>query len=42
VYRHIHKNSFHIDVTFEMRTVLKRICLFIDNAESSDNIFISK
>jgi hypothetical protein len=32
---------FHIDITFEMKTVLSRIFLFIDNLESSDNIFIS-
>jgi hypothetical protein len=34
-------NIFRIDVTFEMRTVLNGICLFIDNSKSSDNIFIS-
>jgi hypothetical protein len=32
---------FHIDVTFEMKTVLNGICLFIDYSKSSDNIFIS-
>jgi len=32
---------FHIDVTFEMKTVISGIHLFIDNLESSDNIFIS-
>ncbi len=32
---------FHIDVTFEMKTVIGRIHLFIDNLESLDNIFIS-
>ncbi len=34
-------SRFHIDVTFEMRTVLSGICLFIDNIKLSDNIFIS-
>jgi len=33
--------KFRIDVTFEMRTILCGICLFIDNAKSSDSIFIS-
>ncbi len=32
---------FCIDVTFEMRTVLNGIHLFIDNLKLSDNIFIS-
>ncbi len=32
---------FHIDVTFEMKTVLNRIRLFIENIKSSDSIFIS-
>jgi hypothetical protein len=32
---------FHIDVTFEMKTVINGIHLFIDNLESSDNIFIT-
>ncbi len=35
------KLKFCVDVTFEMRTVLSRICLFIDNLKSLDNIFIS-
>ena len=30
-----------IDVTFEMRTVLNRFHLFIDNLKLSDSIFIS-
>jgi hypothetical protein len=34
------KRLFHIDVTFEMRTVLNGICLFIDNSKFR-NIFIS-
>ncbi len=33
--------KFHIDVTFEMRTVLNGIHLFIDDSKLSDNIFIS-
>jgi hypothetical protein len=32
---------FRIDVTFEMRTVINEICLFIDNTKLSDSIFIS-
>ncbi len=32
---------FCIDVTFEMRTVLYGICLFIDNIKMSHRIFIS-
>jgi hypothetical protein len=32
---------FCIDVTFEMRTVLNGIRLFIGHSKSSDNIFIS-
>ncbi len=32
---------FRIDVTFDMRTVLSGVSLFIDNLKSSDNIFIS-
>jgi hypothetical protein len=32
---------FRIDFTFEMRTVLSGIGLFIDNLKLSDNIFIS-
>jgi hypothetical protein len=34
-------DSFRIDFTFEMRTVLSGIGLFIDNLKLSDNIFIS-
>ncbi len=33
--------KFQIDVTFEMRTVLNGIHLFIDDSKLSDNIFIS-
>jgi hypothetical protein len=32
---------FCIDVTFEMRTVLNRFNLFIDNLKLSDSVFIS-
>jgi hypothetical protein len=32
---------FHIDVTFEMRTVLYGIHLFIDIIKASDRVFIS-
>jgi hypothetical protein len=33
--------NFRIDVTFEMRTVLYGIRLFIDNMKGSDRVFIS-
>ncbi len=39
--QNIHPKYFRIDVTFEMRTVLNEICLFIDNTKLSDSIFIS-
>jgi hypothetical protein len=32
---------FHIDITFEMSTVLNGICLFIDHSKLPDTIFIS-
>ncbi len=35
-------NYFCIDVTFEMRTVLYGIRLFIDNIKRFDRVFISK
>jgi hypothetical protein len=34
--------QFHIDVTFEMRTVLYRSSLSIDKMKMSDRVFISK
>jgi hypothetical protein len=33
---------FHVDATFEMRTVQYRICLLIDKLEIHDRVFISK
>ncbi len=33
--------KFRIDVTFEMGTVLYGICLFLDNSNLSDSIFMS-
>ncbi len=35
------RELFRIDVTFEMRTVLRGICVFINIFKLSDNIFIS-
>jgi hypothetical protein len=41
MFKKLFSKKFCIDVTFEMRTVLYRIHLFIDNIKMSDRIFIS-